>query len=465
MGTDTSPLARQMVDLLVVHAAELLICGGGRWTDGRGVRGAGLAALEVIADGAIAVAGDRVVAVGPTAEILAAYDGDRVVDATGKVVSPGLVDPHTHLVYAGSRHEEWEDRVLGRPVRDLDHGIRWTVERTRAASTEDLRRQAMGDLDEALAHGTTTLETKSGYGLDRDTELRLLQVAAGLEHPVDVVSTYLGAHVLPAEYAGRREEYVELVVDLLPEAVGLAEYCDVCVDPVGFTREECDRIAAAARRQGLGIRVHADQTGSAGGTAFAVEQRAASVDHFEYATDADLVALAASNTVAVLLPGVTHHMLEMVPGVHADGSPSVASAPPKAYLPTLVRRLVDLGACVALATDYNPGSCPSLSMQTAMQLAARLFRLGYAEIWHMATINAAIALDRGHDRGSLEVGKLADLVVWAVPEHGMIINRFGTNLVETVVKSGRIVIDRDPPHPASSTAAADSGSFGREDPR
>jgi imidazolonepropionase len=465
MRTDTSPLARQIVDLLVVHAAQLLICAGGRGTDGRGVRGAGLAALEVVEDGAIAVAGNRVVAVGPTAEILAAYDGDRVVDATGKVVSPGLVDPHTHLVYAGSRHDEWEDRVLGRQVRDLDHGIRWTVERTRAASTEDLRHQAMGDLDEALAHGTTTLETKSGYGLDRDTELRLLQVAAGLEHPVDVVGTYLGAHVLPAEYAGRREEYVDLVVDLLPEAVGLAEYCDVCVDPVGFTREECDRIAAAARRHGLGIRVHADQTGSAGGTAFAVEQRAASVDHFEYATDADLVALAASNTVAVLLPGVTHHMLEMVPGVHADGSPSAASAPPKAYLPTLVRRLVDLGACVALATDYNPGSCPSLSMQTAMQLAARLFRLGYAEIWHMATINAAIALDRGHDRGSLEVGKLADLVVWAVPEHGMIINRFGTNLVETVVKSGRIVIDRDPPHPASSTAAAGSGSSGREDPR
>jgi imidazolonepropionase len=273
--------------------------------------------------------------------------------------------------------------------------------------------------------------------LDRDTELRLLRIAHGLRHPIDVVTTYLGAHVLPDEYAGDRAAYVALVIETLPEAATLAEYCDVACDPVSFTVAECRSIAAAAVQHGMRLRFHADQTGHAGGIQLAAELGASSADHLEHATADDIRSLAASRTIGVLLPGVTHHMLEMTPRVSDDHLEEAAYP----FMPLLARHLVAGGARLALATDYNPGTCPTLSMQTIMQLAARLYRLSYAEIWHMSTINAAAALDRGHDRGSLEPGKRADLVIWRVPHHGMVINRFGTNLVHTVIKDGRPVPD------------------------
>ena len=420
----------EIVDLLVRDAAEVVTCRGA--VDG--VAGSALHDLEVIPDGAVAIRNGRIFAVGPTQELNAQVRARDTIDATGLLVSPGLVDPHTHLVHAGSRHDEWERRVTGRPP-GLASGIRWTVEQTRNASDEVLLRAALTDLDAMLAHGTTTVEAKSGYGLDRATELRLLRIVRSLQHPVDVIPTYLGAHVLPDEYTHDRAAYVALVIDTLAEAAPLAEYCDVCCDPVGFTVEECRSIATAASRRGLRLRVHADQTGPAGGIKLATELGASSADHLEHATDDDIQALASSRTIGVLLPGVTHHMLEMTPRISAGRLEEAANP----FMPLLARRLVDSGARLALATDYNPGTCPTLSMQTVMQLAARLYRLSYAEIWHMSTINAAAALDRGRDRGSLEPGKRADLVLWRVPQHGMVINRFGTNLVETVIKDGRAI--------------------------
>lgn len=423
-----------MIDLLIVGAGELVTCR----TGAEGAIGAALQDLEVIVDGAVAVDGGRIVDVGSSSALRQRHrDARELIDAQGMLVSPGLMDCHSHLLYAGSRHEEYETLVTGRsdPGKRLGGGIRYTVSRTREASAAALHQQAMNDLDIMLAHGTTTLEAKTGYGLDRETELRLLRIQHSLRHDVDIVSTYLGAHVPPAEYRDRPGEYVDLVIRTLPEARPLAEYCDVCCDPVGFTADECARIGEAALALGFKLKVHADQTGYAGGAELAARYGATSADHLDYISPAGIHAMAAAGTVGVLLPSVTFHMMEMISKVN-DGRLEPAAKP---FMPQVVRRMVDGGMRLAISADYNPGSSPSQSMQMAMQTAARLYRLGYAEIWHMSTINAALAVDRADDRGSLEVGKRADLVIWRVPSHGMVINRFGVNLAATVVKDGRVV--------------------------
>lgn len=428
-------MVKRNADLLVLGAAELLTCRG----PADGIRGDALRCVEAIADGALAIAGGRIAAVGTTPEILRSWNGGRRIDANGKLVTPGLVDPHSHLVYGGTRHEEYESKVTQRaPARRLDSGIRVTVRKTRETGDEKLRAQALADLDDMLEYGTTTLEAKTGYGLERAEEMRLLRITAGLKHPVDVVPTFLALHVLPEEYADRREAYLEMALASLDEAAPLARYCDVSCDPIGFTFDECLRVGEAARSRGLGVRVHADQFGDARGALLAARLRAAGADHLDYANDEGLRAMAEAGTVATFLPGVTLHMCEMTPRFAAGG----LEAAEKPFMPLAVRRAIDAGATVALSTDYNPGSCPTPSMQMVMALAARLFRLGYAEIWNMCTLNAARALDLAHDRGSLERGKRADVVIWDVPAHGLVINRFGINLVDTVVANGRVVVEQ-----------------------
>ena len=429
-------------DLLILGTKAVVTCRG----PSRGITGAALDRLEVIEDGAVAIKNGRILAVGPQREIEAEYRAASRIDAEGGLVSPGLVDPHSHLLFSGDRCAEYEDKILGRIVGpNLERGIAVTIEATRAASDQLLVEQALRDLDVALAHGTTTIEAKTGYGLDRAGELRLLRLTAGLEHPVEVVPTFLGAHVLPDDYAGRREAYVQMLIDMTPEVAGLAEFCDVSCDPSCFTAEECLRMGEAARRHGMGIRVHADQTGDAGGAALAARLCAASADHLDYASPAGLRAMAEAGTAAIFLPAVSFHLMEMTAPV-ADGEVGSAAKP---FMPLAVRRAIEAGAVVALAADYNPGSAPTPSMQIVMQLAARLFRLTYAQIWHMCTLNAAVSLGRGHDRGSLEPGKRADLVLWSEPDHRRVINRFGYNMVDqvlikgcTVVRDGRLVEPR-----------------------
>src|SRR6266568_5808821 len=299
MSTDAGV---ERCDTLIAHAGELLI---GQGDTAR--RGRALSQLNVLHDGAIAVTNGTITAIGTSGDLLARFTPDRYIDAAGNLVSPGFVDPHTHLIHAGTRHLEWERMVTGRGYAGLDHGIMSTVRRTRAETPAALRVRALADLDEMLAHGTTTVEVKSGYGLDRHTELRLLDIAHDLEHPIDVIATYLGAHVLPAEYADDREAYLRLVADSLDEASTRAEFCDVCCDPVGFTADECRRIIGAARQLGMEIKIHGDQTGNAGGAALAAEVGAISVDHIDAVDEAGIKALAASETVGVILPGVTHH--------------------------------------------------------------------------------------------------------------------------------------------------------------
>lgn len=428
--TGPSPMSgRTPVDLLIHSAAEVLTCRA----EATGVRGAALAEPERVPDGAVAVDNGVVVDVGPSVELAARYAPSRAIDATGSLVSPGLVDSHSHLVHAGTRHAEWGRLVAGAPYAGLAGGIAHTRAQTAAASSESLRRGVAGRLDTMLAHGTTTVEAKSGYGRTPVDELRLLQVLDEVAHPVDMVRTYLGAHVAPS--IGSPGAYVTDVVAQLDAVTDLVEYCDVCCDPVGFTPAQCRTIAEAAASRGLGVRVHADQTGAWGGAELAIEVGAASADHLELASDRAIELFGTSMTAATLLPGVSHHMMSMV----AAPQGSSWTDAPHPDLAKRARRLVDAGALMVLASDYNPGSSPNLSMQTVMQLAARLYRLGYGEIWHMCTINAAVSLGRGHLVGSIEPGKRADLVVWDVPGHELVINQFGSNLVRTVVKSGVVV--------------------------
>lgn len=421
------------VELIVRGAGEMLTCAG----PDTGVAGPSVSQLEVIRNGALAISNGRIVAVGTTSDIEQNFKSKQIIDADGALVSPAFVDPHSHLLYGGTRHIEYEAKITGRSSGSgLQSGINYTVRRTREATDDTLVSQALADLDVMLCHGTTTLEAKTGYGLDRDTELRLLRLTHSLKHDVEIITTYLGAHVLPSDYEGRRDEYLELVLDLLPRAATLAEYCDVCCDPVSFTYEECLRVAKAAQALGMKIRVHADQTGDADGARLAADLRAHSADHLDYTSDAGFAAMAKAGTVGIMFPAVTLHMCEMTPKA-TNGTLVPAEKP---FMPQVARRAVESGCTIALSTDYNPGSCPTPSMQIVMQLAARLFRLSYAEIWNMCTINAAASLGRAKDRGSLAPGKRADIIIWKVPEHGLVINRFGVNLVDKVLVSGKTVV-------------------------
>lgn len=416
-------------DTLVVHASELVTAR----TAPSGAVGGDLERLEVLADGGVAIDNGRIVDVGPTAELRARHpQAGEVLDADGRLVTPGFVDCHVHLVHGGSRHHEYDHKIRGlAPPRGLRTGIPATIAATTAATDRELRERAMADLDTMLAHGTTTTEAKSGYGGGARAELRLLELTASLRHPVTVVPTFLGAHALPPERADDRDAFVDEVIAALPPARDHAGFADVFIDPLGFTPDESERLLAAAVDAGFRLKVHADQTADVGGTALAARYGATSVDHLDFASPEAVAALAQAGSVGVLLPGVAHHLGELTP----DATGAVA----KPHLPAQVQRLVAAGARLALSTDYNPGTSPTRSMQTVLELAVRLFRLPTNAAWHMATINAAQALGVGHDVGSIEVGKAADLVIWDVPHHGMVTTRFGTNLVDRVIKGGRVV--------------------------
>ncbi len=423
----------QDADILIINASELVTCAG----PVTGRIGDDLGKLDIVRDGALAIRGDRIVAVGPTDAVLAGWRATETIDAGHRLVSPGFVDAHSHLLFGGDRCCEYEGKVKGRiQGANLETGINATIQATRRADDRTLVEQALSDLDEALLYGTTTLEAKTGYGLSRDHELRLLRLTSGLRHDIDILPTFLGAHVLPDEYRNRRDEYVQLVIDMLPEVLPYTTSCDVACDPACFTAAECLRIGRRARELGMTLRVHADQTGDAGGAAVAAALGAASADHLDQSSEEGLRAMAAAGTVGIFFPGVTFHMLEMVPPLTEDGI-GVAEKP---YMPQSVRRALQAGVVLAISADFNPGSCPSISMQMMMQMAMRLFRLSYAEVWNMSTLNPAVSLGLAADRGSLEPGKRADVLIWNEVDHRRAVNRFGSNRVDTVMKSGRVVV-------------------------
>jgi imidazolonepropionase len=413
--------------LLITGASQLLTLRG------RGPRrGAALANLGIIKDGALLVRDGLIAALGTRAKVEALPEaaGADKLDLGGRIVLPGFVDSHTHLIHAASRAEEYELKIAGASYEEIARrggGILNSVKKLRAATSEALKQRARRALTQFAAYGTTTIEAKSGYGLDVASELKILRLHKELaaEQPVDVVSTFLGAHVVPAEYCGSPtgvKMYIALLTEqLIPEVAQekLAEFCDVFCDRGAFTREQAKQILEAGKRHGLAPRVHAEQLTRTGAAQLAVKLAAASCDHLEQINSSDIAGLAKSKTVATLLPGCDFHL-----GL-------------KQYAPA--RRLIDAGAIVALATDYNPGTSPTMSMPMILSLACSQLRMTPAEAITAATVNAAYSLRRDKHIGSLGVGKFADLAVFEVADYREIPYYFGMNACWLTMKRGVVV--------------------------
>jgi imidazolonepropionase len=410
------------VDLIVQNASELLTLAGPSVPR----RGEDLSELGIIEGGAVACTGETLRAVGTTEDILSRFTAKRVIDASGGVVMPGFVDPHTHPVFARTRELEFEMRIRGASYEEIARaggGILNSVESLRRASREELREATRERLDLFLAYGTTTVEAKSGYGLTLKDEIKSLEVLKdlGAEHPLDIVPTFLGAHEIPLEYRENRQAYVEKVAqEMIPEVArqGLAAYCDVFCERGVFTAEESREILEAARRAGMGLRIHADEFSASGGSLLAGELGAATADHLVAIDEAGLGALERGGVTAVLLPGTSFYL-----GLDHD-------AP--------ARTMIERGIPVALSTDFNPGSSVTHSMQLILTLACVRLRMTPAEALSAATINAAYTLDRQGAVGTLEEGKLADLLVLTAPNHRYIPYHFGGNHVRWTVKKGRV---------------------------
>ena len=376
----------------------------------------------LIDDAAVAIRDGHIVWVGAAADRVDDHTQERV-DLRGRLVTPGLIDCHTHLVYAGNRAEEWALRLEGASYEEIAQrggGIVSTVAATRAASHSQLLDATQGRLDTLLAEGVTTVEVKSGYGLDLDTELGMLRVARELDGApdVDVVATFLGAHALPPEYRERRADYVRLMIDEVLPAVaaeGLADAVDAYCEGIAFTTDEVRSVFETAQARGLPLRLHAEQLSNCGGAAMAAGMGALSCDHLEYLDGAGVEAMAAAGTVAVLVPGAWYYLRETQhPPVDALRSAKVP---------------------IAVSTDHNPGTSPVLSILAAMNMSCVLFGLSPEEALRGATVNAARALGL-NDRGSIEPGKLADLAVWDVQSPAELSYALGHNPCRQVFKAG-----------------------------
>ena len=387
---------------------------------------AGHAGLGVVEGGAIAARDGRIVFAGSSADLPVAWrDGPGVVDCEGRWITPGLIDCHTHLVYGGDRALEFEMRLAGASYEEIARaggGIVSTVGATRAASEDNLLRHALARLDALLAEGVTTVEIKSGYGLELAAERKSLRVARRLadERSVTVRTSFLGAHALPPEFVARRADYVGAVVEEMIPALareGLVDAVDGFCERIAFTREEIARVFAAARAAGLPVKLHADQLSNGGGAALAAEFGALSADHLEYADEAGVAAMARAGVVATLLPGAYYVLRE-------------TQAPPVA----LFRKH---GVPMAVATDCNPGTSPLTSLLLALNMAATLFGLTVEECLAGATRHAALALGLAGETGSLEVGKWADLAIWDVERPAELVYRLGFNPLHARIWKGR----------------------------
>lgn len=413
--------------LLITGASQILTLRG------RGPRrGTALSNLGIIKNGAMLIRDDRIVAVGVRAKVEALPEA-RTADnlyVGGRVLLPGFVDSHTHLVHAASRAEEYELKIAGASYEEIAHkggGILNSVKKLRAATSEALKKRALAALRGFAANGTTTVEAKSGYGLDVTSELKILGLHQELQsaQPLEIVSTFLGAHVVPAEYRGTPggpQRYVSMLINrLIPEVAErkLAEFCDVFCDRGAFSRAQAEQVLEAGDRQGLAPRIHAEQLTRTGAAQLGVQLGAMSCDHLEQVNHADIRALGKSKTVATLMPGCDFHL-----GL-------------RQYAPA--RTLIEGGAIVALATDYNPGTSPTLSMPMILSLACSQLRMAPAEAIAAATINGAYALRRDKDVGSLEVGKRADVGIYDVEDYREIPYYFGVNMCWMTIKSGEIV--------------------------
>lgn len=352
---------------------------------------------------------------------------DTVIDAQGLLATPGLVDAHTHLLFAGWRQRELAFKLQGLSYLDIlakGGGILHTVEQTRKASVDELIRQGIKSLDIMLAHGTTTCEVKSGYGLTIEAELKSLHAIRqlGEMHAVDVVSTFMGAHAVPVEYKGRSAEYVRLLCEEMIPLVAqerLAEFCDVFCETGVFTVAESEQILECGKRCGLMPKIHAEEITTLGGAELAGKVKAISAEHLIHADDKGLAAMAAADVISVLLPGTSFYLGE-----------AFARA----------KEMIERGIAVAVASDFNPGSCPNESLQIPMNIACLKYRLTPEQVLTAATLNGAAAINRSALVGSIEPGKQGDIVIWNAPDLNFLFYHWGVNQVKTVVKRGQRVV-------------------------
>lgn len=387
--------------------------------------------IAVVENGSVLIKGNSIVAVGPFAQLEADFPEliktAEVIDASGKVVMPGLVDCHTHLVHGGTREQEFNMRLNGSTYMEIMNaggGIHATTKRTRETSFEDLYEKSMHHLDVFLKHGVTTVEAKSGYGLDWETEKKQLEVAKKLQatHDIDVVSTFMGAHAVPRDFKGREDEFVDVVIhEMLPQVakLELAEFNDVFCEKGVFTPEQSRRILEAGKELGLTPKIHADEIEPYKGAELAAEVGAISAEHLLVASDEGIQKMAEAGTIAVLLPGTAFFLR----APFARG-----------------RLMVDEGVPVAISTDFNPGSSPTMSLPFIMNLACMHMGMTLEEVLTATTINAAYALNRGHQIGSLETGKQADVIILDVANYKQLQYFYGMNHTNTVIKDGRVVV-------------------------
>lgn len=409
------------VDILITNATELLTCKPLNSKSPKTKKE--LSNLGIIKNGAIGIKNGKIVFVGQSNRVT--FKAKKIINAKDKIAMPGFVDCHTHAVFAGSRENEFLKKQQGFSYLDIlkqGGGILSTVEKTKKASKEELFRSAEKHIKRMLEYGTTTLEIKSGYGLKFEDEKKILEVASKLEQKlkVDVVKTYLGAHAIPKNTS--KEKHIKEVLLSLKKIKPYAEFCDVFCEKGIFTVEETRTIFTHAKKLGFKLKLHSEQNNLLHSAELAGKLKAVSADHLEHISDGGIEALAKNGVIGVLLPGVPFYLME------------------EKYAPA--RKLINKGAAIAIASDFNPGSCPSFNMQLMISLACLKMKLLPAEAINAATINAAFAIDRANEVGSLEVGKKADVIILDIENHNQLPYYFGINLVEKVIKNGTLIFQK-----------------------
>ncbi|WP_281183273.1 imidazolonepropionase [Staphylococcus schleiferi] len=404
-------------DLIIQNIKELILP---KSVD-QPLKGKELDELTVIQNGTVVVDDGKIVYSGPYTED---YEAKDVIDASNRVVSPALVDAHTHLIHGGSREHEMALKRQGKSYLEIlesGGGILSTVEATRQATEDELFAKAEHALLTMVHHGVLAVESKSGYGLDKENELKQLRISNRLaeKYGLAMRHTFLGPHAVPKE-ATSNAAFLQEMIDLLPEVKGLADFADIFCETGVFTIEESQRYMEAAKAQGFKVKIHADEIDPLGGLGLAIDEGAISADHLVASSEEDKAKLSQSNTVAVLLPGTTFYL----------GKESYADA----------RGMLDYNGAIAIATDYNPGSCVTNNLQMVMAIAALKLKLSPNEIWNAVTVNAAKAIDV--DAGTINPGDQANIVIWHAPNHEYIPYHYGVNHVEKVIQKGRVIVDR-----------------------
>ncbi|MFW3517298.1 imidazolonepropionase [Staphylococcus caprae] len=407
-----------MNDLIIQNIQELILP---KSTD-KPLKGRELDELEVVENGTVVVKDGKVVYSGPHTD---EYEANETIDATGKVVSPALVDAHTHFIFGGSREHEMSLKRQGKSYLEIlesGGGILSTVKSTREISEEDLFKKAEHDLLTMIKHGVLTIESKSGYGLDKDNELKQLRVSNQLadKYNLDIKHTFLGPHAVPEE-AESNEAFLEEMIELLPEVRKYADFADIFCETGVFSVEESKLYMEKAKEAGFKVKIHADEIDPLGGLELAIDEEAISADHLVASSEEGKAKLKNSDTVAVLLPATTFYLDK---NDYADA-----------------RGMINNGGAIAVATDYNPGSSVTNNLQLAMAIAALKLKLSPNEVWNAVTVNAAKAIDA--DAGTINEGDIANIVIWDAPNHEYIPYHFGINHAQKVIKDGKVIVDNE----------------------